>query len=161
MGKGADRAGDSAKAADGREKRLIDRFREAMRARHYSLRTEKAYWYWIRWFIRFHGTRHPAQMGAAEVTAFLSWLATRRDVAAATQNQALSAILFLYKHVLGEDLPWLSGLVRAQRPVRVPVVLTRARRCGGCSSRSRERRGSCWGCSTERGCGRSSACRCG
>jgi integron integrase len=126
MVEGADRAGDSAKAADGRERRLIDRFREAMRARHYSLRTEKTYWYWIRWFIRFHGTRHPAQMGAAEVTAFLSWLATRRDVAAATQNQALSAILFLYKHVLGEDLPWLSGLVRAQRPVRVPVVLTRS-----------------------------------
>ena len=126
MGEGVDRASKSVRGADKGEKRLIERFREAMRARHYSVRTEKTYWYWIRWFIRFHGRRHPGEMGAAEVTAFLSWLATRRDVAAATQNQALSAILFLYKHVLGEELPWLAGLVRAQRPVRMPVVLSRA-----------------------------------
>ncbi len=126
MGEGVDRPSDSARGPDKGEKRLVERFREAMRARHYSVRTEKTYWYWIRWFIRFHGRRHPGEMGAAEVTAFLSWLATRRDVAAATQNQALSAILFLYKHVLGEELPWLVGLVRAQRPVRMPVVLSRA-----------------------------------
>src|SRR5574338_267167 len=106
MGQAADRAGESGVGADKRERRLIERFRAAMRERHYSRRTEKAYWYWIRWFILFHGKRHPAQMGAAEVSAFLSWLATERNVAAATQNQAWSALLFLYKRVLGVDLPW-------------------------------------------------------
>jgi integron integrase len=111
---------------DGKEKRLIERVREAIRARHYSRRTEQAYWYWMRQFILFHGKRHPAQMGAAEVTAFLSWLATSRNVAAATQNQALSALLFLYGQVLGVKLPWLHELVRAQRPVRIPTVLTEA-----------------------------------
>lgn len=107
-------------------KRLQDRLREEIRSRHYSRRTEKAYWYWIRYFIFFHEKRHPARMGAAEVTAFLSWLATERNVAAATQNQALSALLFLYKQVLGQQLAWLDELVRAQRPVRLPVVLTEA-----------------------------------
>ena len=97
-------------------RRLIERFREAVRSRHYSRRTEKAYWYWIRWFIRFHGMRHPAELGAADVTAFLSWLATERDVAAATQNQALSALLFLYKQVLGQELPWLEGIAHATDP---------------------------------------------
>jgi integron integrase len=100
--------------------------REEIRARHYSRRTEEAYWQWIRRFILFHGKRHPAAMGAAEVTAFLSWLATSRNVAAATQNQALSALLFLYRQVLGVGLPWLEELVRAQRPVRLPAVLTEA-----------------------------------
>ena len=113
-------------APDRREKRLIERLREAIRARHYSRRTEQAYWYWIRYFILFHGKRHPGEMGAREVTAFLSWLATERNVAAATQNQALSALVFLYRHVLGAGLPWLDGLVRAQRPVRLPVVLSEA-----------------------------------
>src|SRR5436309_1027728 len=94
---------------DSGQKRLIDRLRGAIRSRGYSRRTEKTYWYWIRYFIHFHGKRHPAEMGAAEVTAFLSWLATERNVAAATQNQALSALLFLYKHVLGQDLPWLAN----------------------------------------------------
>jgi integron integrase len=107
-------------------RRLIDRLRQEIRSRHYSRRTEKAYWYWIRYFILFHDKRHPAQMGAAEVTAFLSWLATERNVAAATQNQALSALLFLYKQVLGQALPWLDEMVRAQRPVRLPTVLTEA-----------------------------------
>ncbi len=111
---------------DGGEKRLVERVREAIRARHYSRRTEQAYWYWIRQFIFFHGKRHPALMGAAEVTAFLSWLATERDVAAATQGQALSALLFLYQQVLGVKLPWLGELVRAQRPVRLPTVLSEA-----------------------------------
>jgi len=115
---------ESILAPDKKPKRLVERFREEVRARHYSLRTERTYWYWIRWFIRFHGRRHPAEMGGAEVTAFLSMLATQRNVAAATQNQALSALLFLYKHVLGQQLPWLSELVRAQRPVRLPAVLT-------------------------------------
>jgi len=123
---GPDSASERAGGADKGTKRLIDRLREEIRSRHYSLRTEKAYWYWIRYFILFHGKRHPAQMGAAEVTAFLSWLATERNVAAATQNQALSALLFLYKHVLGQALPWLDDLVRAQRPVRLPTVLTEA-----------------------------------
>ena len=109
---------------DGKEKRLRDRLREAIRSRHYSRKTEKAYWYWIRYFVFFHGKRHPAEMGAAEVSAFLSWLATERDVAAATQNQALSALLFLYGVVLGIELPWLGELVRAQRPVRLPTVLS-------------------------------------
>ena len=125
-GQGSDSAGESLGGSDKREKRLVERLREAIRGRHYSRRTEKAYWYWIRYFIFFHGKRHPAQMGAAEVTAFLSWLATERNVAAATQNQALSALLFLYKSVLGVELPWLGEMVRAQRPVRIPTVLSEA-----------------------------------
>ena len=76
--------------------RLREQLREAIRRRNYSRRTEQSYWFWMRWFIRRNGLRHPAQMGAAEVEAFLSWLATERNVAAATQNQALSALLFLY-----------------------------------------------------------------
>jgi site-specific recombinase XerD len=105
--------------------RLREQLHTAIRRRNFSRRTEQSYWYWIRWFIRHHGLRHPAEMGAGEVEAFLSWLATEREVAAATQNQALSALLFLYKEVLGRDLPWFKNLVRAKRPVRVPVVLTR------------------------------------
>ena len=116
--------GNSRVSPDSGQKRLIDRLRGAIRSRGYSRRTEKTYWYWIRYFIHFHGKRHPAEMGAAEVTAFLSWLATERNVAAATQNQALSALLFLYKQVLGQDLPWLRDVVHAKRPVRLPVVLT-------------------------------------
>jgi integron integrase len=104
--------------------RLIELFRAAIRSRHYSRRTEKSYWYWVRYFIFFNGKRHPMELGAQEVTAFLSWLATERNVAAATQNQALSALLFLYKHVLDHELPWLDGMVRAKRPVRLPAVLT-------------------------------------
>src|SRR3989440_4590088 len=123
-GQGSDSSSDSSLAGGRREKRLVERLREEIRARHYSRRTEKAYWYWIRYFIVFHDKRHPAEMGAAEVTAFLGWLATERNVAAATQNQALSALLFLYKHVLGQDLPWLGEVVHAKRPVRLPVVLT-------------------------------------
>ena len=121
---GADSVRESRAETDKGTKRLIERLREAIRARHYSQRTEEAYWYWIRYFILFHRKRHPVEMGAAEVTAFLSWLATERNVAAATQNQALSALLFLYKEILGQALPWLDELVRAQRPVRLPTVLT-------------------------------------
>jgi len=126
MGQESDSPAGSEKSPDGGTKRLIARFREAIRSRHYSLRTEQAYWYWIRWFIFHSGRRHPAEMGAAEVTAFLNWLATERHVAAATQNQALSALLFLYQKVLGLELPWLDSLARAKRPVRVPSVLTEA-----------------------------------
>ena len=102
----ADSPVESSKTPDrGTKPRLIELFRAAMRSRHYSRRTEKSCWYWIRWFIRFHDMRRPALMGAGEVTAFLSWLATERNVAAATQNQALSALLFLYQKVLGQRLP--------------------------------------------------------
>jgi integron integrase len=119
---------DSPKEPDSEIKRprLRTQLREAIRRRNYSRRTEQSYWFWIRWFIRHNGVRHPETMGAAEVEAFLSWIATERNVAAATQNQALSALLFLYKELLGQDLPWFKDMVRAQRPVRVPVVLSRA-----------------------------------
>ena len=105
--------------------RLLDRVRAVVRARHYSRRTEEAYVGWIRRFIFFHGKRHPAEMGGAEITAFLTALAVNGRVAASTQNQALSALLFLYRDVLEIDLPWLDGIVRAKRPQRLPVVLTR------------------------------------
>jgi site-specific recombinase XerD len=112
-----------------RQPRLLDRVREALRARHGSRRTEKSYVAWIRRYILFHGKRHPAEMGAAEVTHFLSALAVRGNVAASTQNQALSALLFLYRHVLEVDLPWLDDVVRAKRSERLPVVLTPGTRC--------------------------------
>ena len=105
--------------------RLLDRVRQALRARHLSRRTEEAYVVWIRRFIVFHDKRHPAEMGAAEVAKFLTSLAVDGQVAASTQNQALSALLFLYKDVLEVDLPWLDGIVRARRPERLPVVLSR------------------------------------
>ena len=105
--------------------RLLDRVREAIRTRHYSRRTEKAYVHWIKRYIFFHGKRHPAEMGAHEVTAFLTALAVQGKVAASTQNQALSALLFLYREVLGVELPWLDDVVRAKRPLHLPVVLTR------------------------------------
>jgi len=104
--------------------RLLDRVRERIRVKHYSLRTEDAYLQWIRRFILFHGKRHPREMGAAEVEAFLSHLATAGRVSPSTQNQALSALLFLYREVLEIELPWLDGVVRAKRPRHVPVVLT-------------------------------------
>src|SRR5206468_1835987 len=108
-----------------RAPKLIDVVRDALRARHYSRRTEKAYVAWILRYILFHGKRHPAEMGALELTRFLSSLAVDRKVAASTQNQALSALLFLYREVLELDLPWLDDVVRAKRPQRLPVVLTR------------------------------------
>lgn len=105
--------------------KLLDRVRIAIRTRHMSPRTEQAYVFWVRRFVVFHGKRHPTEMGAPEVSAWLSHLAVEGRVAASTQNQALAAVLFLYRHVLGVDLPWLEDLVRARRPVRVPVVLGR------------------------------------
>lgn len=105
--------------------RLLDQVRERCRTKHYSLRTEQAYTHWIRRFILFHGKRHPRDMGAPEVEAFLTYLAVRENVAASTQNQALAAILFLYREVLGIELPWLDGVTRAKKPPRLPVVLTR------------------------------------
>src|SRR5512145_1096004 len=97
--------------------RLLDQVRDAVRARHYSRRTEKAYVAWIRRYILFHGKRHPAEMGAPELTRYLSWLAVEVNISASTQNQALSALLFLYREVLGQDMPWLDDVVRARRSV--------------------------------------------
>ena len=108
-----------------RRPRLLDRVREANRLRHGSRSTEKSYVAWIRRFIVFHGKRHPAEMGAPEVVQFLSSLAVEGRVAASTQNQALSALLFLYRHVLQQELPWLDEVVRARRPKHLPIVLTR------------------------------------
>jgi integron integrase len=124
MGQGPDSPVESAAPPGAPEKRLVERFRDAIRARHYSRRTEQAYWHWIRRFIFANDRRHPQELGAAEVTAFLSALASERNVAAATQNQALAALLFLYGQVLDTKLPWLGELVRAQRPVRLPTVLS-------------------------------------
>lgn len=104
--------------------RLLDQVRERIRYLHYSLQTEKAYLYWVRFFIRWHGQggtmRHPRDMGAAEVEAFLTMLATERHVSASTHNQALSALLFLYREVLGVDLPWLDGVNRPTQKRRIP-----------------------------------------
>lgn len=105
--------------------RLIDEVRRQIRVRHYSFSTERSYVYWTRAFVRFHSLRHPREMGAAQVEAFLSRLATTRNVSASTQNQAKAALLFLYKAVLGLELPWLREIVSAQRPRKLPVVLTR------------------------------------
>ncbi|MBL8751980.1 MAG: integron integrase [Planctomycetes bacterium] len=105
--------------------RLSDRIRHALRLRHHSPRTEEAYLHWLRRFWQFTGQRDPATLGAPEVTAFLNDLAVTQKVAAATQNQALAAVLFLYRHVLGMDLPWLDDLVRAEQPAHLPTVLSR------------------------------------
>jgi integron integrase len=105
--------------------RLLEQVRERVRYLHYSLSTAKAYIYWVRWFVRFHHLRHPRDMGAAEAKAFLTMLATERKVASSTHNQALSALLFLYREVLDLELPWLDGLQRPTRPKRIPTVLSR------------------------------------
>jgi site-specific recombinase XerD len=104
--------------------RLLDRVRDSLRRRRYSLRTEKVYLHWIRRFILFNGKRHPQEMGADEVTAFLSHLARTGRVSASTQNQALSALLYLYRQVLSVRLPWLDGVERAKTVRRIPTVLT-------------------------------------
>ena len=106
--------------------KLLDQLRHQIRRLHYSIRTEDAYVYWVRAFIRFHKLRHPRDMGAPEAEAFLTYLAVERKVSASTQNQALSAILFLYRDILKIELPWLDNVVKAKRPQRMPVVLTRA-----------------------------------
>ncbi len=105
--------------------KLMEQVGRTMRLHHYSFETEKAYAQWIRRFILYHDKKHPLEMGAPEIERYLSHLATDRRVSASTQNQALSALLFLYKKVLGQDLPWLEDVVRARRPVRVPTVLSR------------------------------------
>ena len=106
--------------------RLLDQVREAIRMRHYSRRTEAAYVVWIRRFIVFHDKRHPTELGASHIADFLSSLATHRHVSASTQNQALCAILFLYRDVLKMGIGDVEGVVRARAPSRLPVVLSRA-----------------------------------
>ena len=108
-----------------RKPRLLDRVRGAIRVRHYSLRKEQSYIQWIKRFIFYHNKRHPDEMGKKEIEAFLTHLAVDRKVAASTQNQALSAILFLYQKVLEHKLDWLDDVVRAKRPKHLPVVLSR------------------------------------
>lgn len=103
--------------------RLLDRVRDRCRTKHYSYRTEQSYTHWIRRFFLFHGKRHPETMGAAEVESFLTDLAVSGNVAASTQNQALAAILFLYRQGLDIELPWLENITRAKRSPRVPVLL--------------------------------------
>ena len=104
--------------------KLLDEVRRVLRLKHYSIRTEQSYMGWIRRYMVHHRLRHPREMGAAEVTAFLSHLAVEGNVAASTQNPALAALLFLYQAVLGVELPWLGEVERAKRPARLPVVLT-------------------------------------
>ena len=105
--------------------KLLDDVRDVMRVRHYSYQTEKIYIYWIRKYIFFHKITHPNEMGAVEVQAFLTHLAVQKNVSASTQNQALAALLFLYKKVLKVDLPWLDQFTLAKKSSRVPIVLTK------------------------------------
>jgi integron integrase len=105
-------------------KRLLDQLRERIRYLHYSLKTEEAYLFWSRAYIRFHGVRHPKDMGAAEVEAFLTHLTNVRRVSVSTHKQALSALLFLYREVIGVDLPWMNEMARPTAPRRIPSVLT-------------------------------------
>src|SRR5438552_6349264 len=116
---------DDANTGAAKPPRLLEQLRDAIQRRHYSSRTEETYLHWVKRFIYFSGRRHPRELGAPEVTAFLNYLAREREVAAATQNQALSALIFLYKEVLAQPLPWLEDLERAKRPARLPNVLTR------------------------------------
>ena len=104
--------------------RLLEQLRERIRYMHYSIRTEHVYVYWVRFFIRFHGLRHPSEMGETEVVAFLTHLAAERHVSPSTHKQALSALLFLYRHVLEGELPWMAELDRPAAPRRIPAVLT-------------------------------------
>lgn len=112
-------------AASGQKPRLLDQVRQAIRGRHYSPRTERAYVDWIKRFILFHKKRHPLEMAEKEISSFLTDLAVRGKVSPSTQSQALSAILFLYREVLKQDVPWIDDIIRAKAPKRVPLVMTR------------------------------------
>lgn len=105
--------------------KLLDQLREALRSRHYSRRTEQTYCHWVKRYVHFHNVRHPAEMAEPEINAFLTHLAVKGKVAASTQNQALSALLFLYRHVLGREVGDLGEVIRARKPKRLPVVMTR------------------------------------
>jgi site-specific recombinase XerD len=107
-------------------RKLLDQVRDAIRTKHYAYRTERSYVDWIKRYVLFHKKRHPAEMGAPEVQAFITFLAVDRQLSASTQNQALSAILFLYKYVLQKDFALPLNLVRAERPSPLPTVLTMA-----------------------------------
>src|SRR5512144_2625692 len=109
-----------------KSKRLLDQLRDAIRAKHYSYRTEQTYIDWCRRYILYHKKRHPAEMDIPEIQAFIIYLATDRNVAASTQNQALSAILFLYRNVLGREIEFPTDILRAKKPERLPTVLTKA-----------------------------------
>jgi site-specific recombinase XerD len=108
-----------------RSTRLLDQLRERIRYRHLSLSTERSYAYWVRFFVRFHGLRHPRELGGVDVEACVSHVANKQAASASTHKQALAALLFLYRHVIGVDLPWMKDIGRPQTPVRVPVVLSR------------------------------------
>lgn len=126
QGISSDPARSSVVATASRAKpRLLDQLSEALRSRHYSPRTAQTYGHWVRRFIFFHRVRHPAEMGEAEINAFLTHLAVKENVSASTQNQALSALLFLYRHVIGREVGDLGQVIRARRPRHVPVVMTR------------------------------------
>ncbi|MDQ3821188.1 MAG: phage integrase N-terminal SAM-like domain-containing protein [Acidobacteriota bacterium] len=105
---------------------LLDKVRDQIRLLHYSIRTEEAYINWIKQFIVFHGKRHPNEMGASEISHFLSYLAKERNISAYTQNQALSALLFLYREVLDKPIDWIDDVERAKKTQRLPVVFTKA-----------------------------------
>jgi len=105
--------------------KLLDQMREALRSRHYSRRTEQTYCHWVKRYVHFHNVRHPAEMGEPEINAFLTHLAVKEKVSSSTQNQALSALLFLYRHVLGREVGDLGEVIRARKPKRLPVVMTR------------------------------------
>jgi integron integrase len=111
--------------ASAEKPKLLDRLHEALRSRHYSRRTEQSYCHWVKRFIYFHNIRHPAEMAEPEINAFLTHLAVKDRVSASTQTQALSALLFLYRHVLGKEIGMLEGLIRARKPRHLPVVLTK------------------------------------
>lgn len=111
--------------SSGQQPKLLDRVRIAIRLKNYSIRTEEAYVAWVERYIRFHKLRHPLEMGASEIEAFLAYLAVEGNVAASTQNQALCALLFLYKHVLDQELPAKINVLWAKKPERLPTVLTR------------------------------------
>jgi hypothetical protein len=118
---------DSSTAETPQPPRLLDQLRRCIRDRFYSLRTERAYVYWCRWYIRYHGLRHPKDMGADEIRAFLSYLTNERNVSTSTHTQALCALLFLYKQVLHIDLPWIEGVCRPHKPVKRPTVPVRVK----------------------------------
>ena len=113
----------TARTAD--KPKLLDQVRDVIRRKHFSIRTEQTYVEWIKRYIFFHGKRHPNEMAEAEITAFLTHLARAGKVAASTQNQALSALLFLYREVLQQNIGWLHQVERAKRPARLPIVLTK------------------------------------
>lgn len=120
-----DKEEGSSAPAEGQPPKLLDRLRQELRARHYSRRTEATYLNWVRRFIFFNKVRHPREMGAPEINAFLTHLAVDKKVSSSTQNQALSALLFLYRHVIGQEIGDLGEVIRARRPTRLPVVMTR------------------------------------